>query len=69
MRRVVRAALGVDLDKVEAEVDKGRAALSRESTAREELQQHLERRLDDLSAVVEDVRGAYLVTRPSSSRR
>lgn len=63
MRGVVRAALGVDLDGVEAEVDKGRAALSRESTAREELQQHLERRLDDLSAVVEDVRGAYLATR------
>jgi SAM-dependent methyltransferase len=63
MRSVVRAMLGVDLDEVEAEVDKGRAALSRESTAREELRKHLERRLDDVSAVIEDVRGAYLATR------
>ena len=63
MRGVVRAVVGVDLDEVEAEVDKGRAALSRESTAREGLRQHLEQRLDDVSAVVEDVRGAYLATR------
>ena len=63
MRSVVRAMLGVDLDEVEAEVDKGRAVLGRESTAREELRKHLERRLDDVSAVVDDVRGAYLATR------
>jgi SAM-dependent methyltransferase len=63
MRSAVRAVLGVDLDQVEAEVEKGRAALSREGTAREELQRHLEKRLDQLSAVLEDVRGAYLTTR------
>jgi SAM-dependent methyltransferase len=63
MRSTVRAVLGVDLDQVEAEVEKGRAALSREGTAREELQRHLEKRLDQLSAVLEDVRGAYLTTR------
>lgn len=63
MRRVVRAVLGLDLDEVETEVDKGRTALSREMAAREELQRHLEKRLDDILAVVEDVRGAYLATR------
>jgi len=63
MRRVVRAVLGLDLDEVETEVDKGRTALSREMAAREELQRHLEKRLDETSAVLEDVRGAYLATR------
>ena len=63
MRGVVRQLFGVDLDQVEAEVDRGRVALSREAVAREELQRHLEKRLDELSAVVEDVRGAYLATR------
>ena len=63
MRSAVRAMLGIDLDDVEGDVEKGRAALSRESTAREELRRHLERRLDDVSAVIEDVRGAYLATR------
>lgn len=63
MRGVVRAVLGLDLDEVEAEVDRGRAALSRETVAREELQRHLEKRLDETSAVLEDVRGAYLATR------
>ena len=63
MRGVVRGLFGVDLDQVEAEVDRGRAALSRETVAREELQRHLEKRLDETSAVLEDVRGAYLATR------
>lgn len=63
MRRAVRALLGVDLDTVEAEVDRGRAALSRETAARDELQRHLERRLDEAAAALEDVRGAYLATR------
>lgn len=63
MRGVVRWLFGVDLDQVEAEVDRGRAALSRETVAREELQRHLEKRLDEVSAVVDDVRGAYLATR------
>ena len=63
MRRAVRALVGLDLDEAEAEVDKGKTALSREGAAREELQRHLEKRLDELSAAVEDVRGAYLTTR------
>lgn len=63
MRGVARGLFRVDLDQVEAEVDRGRAALSRETVAREELQRHLEKRLDEVSAVVEDVRGAYLATR------
>jgi SAM-dependent methyltransferase len=63
MRRAVRAVLGVDLDTVEAEVDRGRAALSRETAARDELQRHLERRLDEAAKALEDVRGAYLATR------
>jgi SAM-dependent methyltransferase len=63
MRRAARALLGLDLDEAEAEVSRGRAALSREGAAREELQQHLDKRLDEVLAVVEDVRGAYLTTR------
>jgi SAM-dependent methyltransferase len=63
MRGVVRGLFGVDLDQIEAEVDRGRAALSRETVAREGLQRHLEKRMDEVSAVVEDVRGAYLATR------
>ena len=68
MRGVVRRLFAVDLDQIEAEVDRGRAALSRETVAREELQRHLEKRLDDVSAVVEDVRGAYLATRSEFER-
>jgi SAM-dependent methyltransferase len=63
MRSAVRALLGIDLDRVEAEVEHGRAALSRETAARDELQRHLEKRLDNAAAALEDVRGAYLATR------
>jgi SAM-dependent methyltransferase len=63
MRGVVGVLTGVDLDAAAAEREKAQAALEREAVARRELQTHLERRLDETSAVVEDVRGAFLVTR------
>ena len=63
MRRIARALVGLDLDSVEQQVDKARAALAAGGAARVEMQRHLEARLDEASKALEDVRGAYLVTR------
>ncbi len=63
MRGAVRALVGVDLDMADTEIELARAALAREAAARQELQRHLETRLDETSAVVDDVRGAFLATR------
>ncbi len=63
LRVVIRALVGVDLDKTKADLEAMRTALAGEEAAREELKRHLERRLDETSAVVDDVRGAFLATR------
>ncbi len=62
-RGVGRLLTGVDATAIRADLESARAALERESAARQELQRHLERRVDETTAVVEDVRGAFLATR------
>jgi SAM-dependent methyltransferase len=63
VRAAVRKLLGFDVDAMRADLEDARSTLEREARAREELKLHLEKRLDDTSAVIEDVRGAFLATR------
>jgi SAM-dependent methyltransferase len=56
IRGAVRVVTGIDLEAA-------RRKLDNEAAARQELQSHLEKRLDETAAVVEDVRGAFLAAR------